>query len=51
MGDDPLARMRELFSERDPLYAKADATVLTEAKAAETVADEVVRLAQTSAGW
>ena len=51
MGDDPVARMRELFTARDPLYAKADATVQTEAKPADKVADEVVRLAQTSAGW
>ncbi len=51
MGDDPLARMRELLTARDPYYAKADATVQTEAKPAEKVADEVVRLAQTSAGW
>jgi shikimate kinase len=51
MGDDPLARMRELFTERDPHYSRADATVQTEAKPAEKVADEVVRLAQTSAGW
>jgi shikimate kinase len=51
MGDDPLARMRELFTARDPHYARADATVQTEAKPAEKVADEVVRLAQMSAGW
>ena len=51
MGDDPLARMRELFTARDPYYAKANATVQTEAKPAEKVAEEVVRLAQTSAGW
>jgi shikimate kinase len=51
MGDDPVARMRELFQTRDPFYAKADATVLTEAKSAENVAAEVVKLAQTSAGW
>jgi shikimate kinase len=51
MGDDPLARMRELFTTRDPFYAKSDATVLTEAKSAETVAAEVVKLAQLSAGW
>ena len=51
MGDDPLARMKELFTARDPYYAKADATVLTEAKSAEKVVDEVVRLAQMSAGW
>jgi shikimate kinase len=51
MGDDPLARMRELYTTRDPFYAKADATVLTEAKSAENVAAEVVKLAQMSAGW
>jgi shikimate kinase len=51
MGHDPLARMKELFTARDPYYAKADATVLTEAKSAEKVVDEVVRLAQMSAGW
>ncbi len=51
MGDDPLARMRELFTTRDPFYAKADATVLTEAKSAENVAAEVAKLAQTGAGW
>ncbi len=43
--------MKELFTQRDPLYAKADATVLTEAKSAENVAAEVVKLAQMSAGW
>jgi shikimate kinase len=51
MGQDPVEQMRELFTARDPFYAKADATVLTEAKSAEKVVDEVVRLAQTSAGW
>jgi len=51
MGDDPLARMRELYQTRDPYYAKADATVLTEAKSAENVAAEVVKLAQIGAGW
>src|SRR5438445_227271 len=51
MGDDPLARMKDLFTQRDPFYAKADATVLTEAKSAENVAAEVVKLAQMSAGW
>jgi len=51
MGGDPVDQMRELFTTRDPFYAKADATVQTEAKSAENVADEVIRLAQTSAGW
>jgi len=51
MGGDPVEQMRELFTARDPFYAKADAMVLTEAKSAEKVADEVVRLAHTGAGW
>jgi len=51
MGEDPLARMRELFRTRDPYYAKSDAVVLTEAKSLENVAAEVIKLAQTSAGW
>ena len=51
MGDDPEAQMRDLIKEREPFYAKAHATVQTEAKKAEKVADEVVRLAQTNAGW
>ena len=51
MGDDPEAQMRELIKEREPFYAKAHATVLTEAKNAEQVAAEVVKLAQTNAGW
>jgi len=51
MGDDPVVLMRELYTARDPFYAKADATVLTEAKSAENVAAEIVKLAQTGAGW
>ena len=51
MGEDPVVQMRTLFNERDPYYAKADVTVQTEAKSAEKVAEEIIRLAQTSAGW
>jgi shikimate kinase len=51
MGEDPVEQMRELFKARDPFYAKADATVQTEAKSADAVAAEVVKLAQTAAGW
>ncbi len=51
MGGDPVAEMRALYNQRDPYYAKANATVLTEAKPAEKVADEIVRLAQMNAGW
>ena len=51
MGGDPAEQMRELFKAREPFYEMADATVQTEAKLPDQVAAEVVRLAQTSAGW
>jgi shikimate kinase len=51
MGGDPEAQMRALSKEREPFYAQADATVETDRKSVEEVATEVVRLAQTSAGW
>ena len=51
MGDDPEAQMRELLKLREPFYVQAHATVQTEAKTPDQVAAEVVRLAQTSAGW
>ena len=51
MGEDPEARMRTLIKEREPFYLRADAKVETDKKTAEQVAAEVVRLAQTSAGW
>ncbi len=51
MGEDPEARMRTLIKEREPFYTRADGKVETDKKTAEQVAAEVVRLAQTSAGW
>ncbi len=51
IGEDPEARMRILIKEREPFYLRADAKVETDRKTAEQVAAEVVRLAQTSAGW
>jgi len=51
MGEDPETQMRALIKEREPFYAQADAKVETDRKSAEEVATEVVRLAQTSAGW
>jgi shikimate kinase len=51
MGGDPDAVMRALAKEREPFYQQADAKVETDRKTAEQVAAEVVRLAQTSAGW
>lgn len=51
MGEDPEAQMRALIKEREPFYARAHAKVETDKKTAEQVVAEVVRLAQTSAGW
>ena len=51
MGQDPEAAMRELSSTREPFYAQAHATVHTDTKTAAQIAAEVVRLAQTNAGW
>jgi shikimate kinase len=51
MGEDPEAQMRVLIKEREPFYLKADAKVETDKKTPEQVVAEVVRLAQTSAGW
>ncbi|HEV8305660.1 MAG TPA: shikimate kinase [Gemmatimonadales bacterium] len=51
MGQDPEQQMRALAKEREPFYQQADAKVDTDHKTAAQVAAEVVRLAQTSAGW
>jgi shikimate kinase len=48
---DPVARMRELLKEREPLYREADAQVETDRQTPAAVAAEVVRLAQSGAGW
>jgi shikimate kinase len=51
MGEDPEERMRGLLKEREAFYLKADASVETDRQTAAQVAGEVVRLAQTRAGW
>ncbi len=51
LGEDPLARMRQLYKERDPIYRTAHAQVDTDRKTPPQVAAEVARLAQSSAGW
>jgi shikimate kinase len=51
MGEDPVARMRHLLKEREPFYKNAHAQVDTERKTPPQVTFEVVRLAQSSAGW
>ncbi|MEX2157381.1 MAG: shikimate kinase [Gemmatimonadales bacterium] len=51
MGGDSDAQMQELLKAREPFYKQAHTTVQTEGRSAEQVAVDVVRLAQTSAGW
>lgn len=51
LGEDPVARMRLLQKEREPFYRVAHAEVDTDRKEVSQVANEVVRLAQSSAGW
>jgi len=51
MGEDPVARMRQLLKEREPFYRNAHAQVDTDRKTLPQVSFEVVRLAQSSAGW
>jgi shikimate kinase len=51
MGEDPVARMRSLLTERGGFYEKAHAQVDADRRTAAQIAAEVVRLAQTRAGW
>ncbi|HZI22272.1 MAG TPA: shikimate kinase [Gemmatimonadales bacterium] len=50
-GEDPVARMRQLLKEREQFYRNAHAQVETDRRTPPQVASEVVRLAQSSAGW
>jgi len=43
--------MRQLHKEREPFYRNAHAHVDTDRKSAQEAVIEVVRLAQSSAGW
>ena len=50
-GEGPVERMRHLMKEREAAYEQADGTLDTDRKTPGQVAAEVVRLAQTMAGW
>ena len=50
-GGDPVGLMRQLHKEREPFYRNAHAHVDTDRKSAQEAVIEVVRLAQSSAGW
>src|SRR5207244_13141478 len=51
IGEDPVARMRQMLKDREPFYLKAHTQLDTERKTADAVAREGVRLAQTPAAW
>ena len=51
IGEDPVTRMRLLLKEREPFYRAAHAQVDADRMSASQVANEVFRLAQSSAGW
>ncbi|HVH66939.1 MAG TPA: shikimate kinase [Gemmatimonadales bacterium] len=51
VGEDPVTRMRQLHKEREAFYTTAHAAVDTDRNTAQQVANEIVRLAQSSAGW
>ena len=50
-GESPVERMRHLIKEREPAYVQAHEKIDTDKRTAAQVAAEVVRLAQTMAGW
>ena len=51
IGGDPVEGMRQLLKEREAAYLQADAKVDADRQTAAEVATEVVRLAQSAAGW
>ena len=50
-GADPVERIRALLAAREPFYKLADYEVAADVKNAPAVAEDVVRLARTHAGW
>jgi shikimate kinase len=51
VGEDPLERMRQLLKEREPFYLRAHLEVGADVKTPPQLADDVVALARTHAGW
>jgi shikimate kinase len=51
LASDPVGLMRSLLEERETHYSRAEHAVVTDARPAEAVAADVVRLARESAGW
>ena len=51
MDEDPLGRMKSLLQEREAAYKSADATVETDRRTVDQVTADLLRLAETQAGW
>jgi shikimate kinase len=51
IGVDPLQRMRELLKDREPFYRLADYEVAAESSSPAIVAEGVIRVAKSAAGW
>jgi shikimate kinase len=50
-GSDPVEAIRGLLKDREPYYHRAEVEVKCDIKTAEQVAEEIVGLARTNAGW
>lgn len=50
-GPDPLDRMKELLAAREVFYERAEARVPTDGRSPREVAEALVALARSSAGW
>jgi len=51
LAGDMVGRLRRLQADRGPCYARADATIDTDARTVQEVADAVVLLARSVGGW
>jgi shikimate kinase len=51
VGEDLTERMRQLLREREPFYLRADIEVKADIKTPPQLAEEIVALARTHAGW
>ncbi len=51
VGDDPVERMRQLLRDREPYYLRAQTEVKADVKTPPQLAEEIVALARTHAGW
>jgi shikimate kinase len=51
IGEDPVERMRLLLKDREAFYAQADIELKADVKPAAALAEEIVQLAHSAAGW